>query len=785
MDREIVRRAQAGDHDAFEDLARDALEPLYGTARLILLREDMARDATRETLTAAWRDIRGLRDPLELDTWVYRILIRSCQRLGTKAAPAPDGERGDSEQAFARLTQDQRSILALVHHASMRMPEVAAVLGVPMAAAEARRDEAFDALLVALELDDTEAARTDLGWRIRPWMDQVAAAPDLTGLMDEVADATRAAPRRPRLLAARGGMRVSNERRRLPGRRSWLGLVAGLAVVVAATGGLWIAQSIRPPAVGADAPPGAFRPSGEITALVGTLFRPTITVLADGRVLVIGIGDQLLGAILYDPVTETYGDPIRDNVLRRGSTATLLRNNLVLLAGGTFGGSESPAQTTVLFDPFSETFAPTNPLSVARTDHQATLLDDGRVLVTGGLHPFGGSSSASEQPVSGDTAEIYDPATGSFGPTGSMLRPRAGHTATKLADGRVLIVGGYTADVNGNTAFPAAAEIFDPATGQFGAAGTLGVPRTKHSATLLADGRVLIIGGSDEADPYGNVNHALRQAEMFDPKTLAFTRVASLVTERSRHSATLLTDGRVLVAGGSNEFGSPLSTEIFDPVAGTFRLGPRAGATHDATVAPVVGGGRVLLVGSGEGGSEVFDPAAGTVAVAASASPGTGPFSPVDTSSSYDRPALVTLDDGRIVVLGDEAAEIFDPVTGRTNPARRTDPATHWPARHPTPRRCDLHHRMGSRGRDQGADLRPEDRDIQGGQRTDTCDPSRTPTPVRLEPRRRRCRPVRWWSRHPVVRPLDRCHRSARDDLLLPDGGDRDRCRACRRVLHR
>jgi len=141
------------------------------------------------------------------------------------------------------------------------------------------------------------------------------------------------------------------------------------------------------------------------------------------------------------------------------------------------------------------------------------------------------------------TAELYDPKTGKFSPTGSMVAARADGKATVLLDGRVLIVAG-----DGNDTYAVAfAELYDPATGRFSRTGSMVTPRDSgFSATLLMDGRVLIAGGADK-----DVN-TLASAEIFDPGTGKFTATGSMTTGRGDHTATRLSDGRVLIAGGAN-----------------------------------------------------------------------------------------------------------------------------------------------------------------------------------------------------------------------------------------
>jgi large repetitive protein len=203
-------------------------------------------------------------------------------------------------------------------------------------------------------------------------------------------------------------------------------------------------------------------------------------------------------------------------------------------------------------------------MAVARAFHTATLLSDGRVLIAGG-NP--GTWKYDCQCLA--SAEIYNPKTGTFSHTGPMATARAWYTATRLVDGRVLVAGG--ADPYGT--MYASAEIYDPKTGTFTPTGPMTEGRVFHAAVLLPDGRVLVEGGGTD---YENV-HFLASAELYDPKTGTWAATGSMAAGRNSQTATsLLTDGRVLVAGG---FGNPAplaSAEIYDPKTGTFS--PAGGA---------------------------------------------------------------------------------------------------------------------------------------------------------------------------------------------------------------
>ena len=187
-------------------------------------------------------------------------------------------------------------------------------------------------------------------------------------------------------------------------------------------------------------------------------------------------------------------------------------------------------------------------LAQPRGAHTATLLKDGRVLIAGGESPSGSLA----------TAELYDPASGTFGPIVPMVQARAWQTATLLQDGRVLLVGGEDGSV-----VRASAELFNPATGKFAPAGYMVFPRTRHAATLLADGRVLITGGEGNAGVRAS-------AELYDPATGSSPRRFDDLRP-GRATATLLRDGRVLIAGGLDNSGAARSSaELYDPATGKF-----------------------------------------------------------------------------------------------------------------------------------------------------------------------------------------------------------------------
>lgn len=207
-------------------------------------------------------------------------------------------------------------------------------------------------------------------------------------------------------------------------------------------------------------------------------------------------------------------------------------------------------------------FSNVGQLTTPRMEHTATLLPNGKVLVVGGDATLAGSPVWS-------SAELYDPATSSFSLTGSMSMPRAGQTATLLPDGRVLIVGGYTQMTNALYSTVASAKIYDPSTGTFTPTGSMTTARSFHTATLLNNGKVLITGG----DTSGTFGNQLASAELYDPLTGTFSAAGNMTAPRDNHFAVLLADGRVLVEGGLGGFCvGPPSPELYDPVTGAFTV---------------------------------------------------------------------------------------------------------------------------------------------------------------------------------------------------------------------
>jgi hypothetical protein len=295
-------------------------------------------------------------------------------------------------------------------------------------------------------------------------------------------------------------------------------------------------------------------------------------------------------------------------VPRSSPTLTELPNGKVLVAGGTnnVNGPVAPTATAELYNPATGTSVLTGSLTSARTGHTATLLSGPNCgLNCGKVLVAGGSGLAS--------AELYDPLTGMWSATGAMAGPRTAHSATLLAGGKVLVAGGF------GPATLTTSELYDPAAGTWSPAATMGGPRREHTATRLGDGRVLAGGGR------GAALEDVGTAEIYDPADNLWRSGGDLVVPRAFHTATLLTDGRVLVAGGrAGTGGTPTprrSAELFDPSTGTtgsWSATASMAEGHSSHVAGRLPDGSVLIAGLSSpnraetASSERYDPAAAT-----------------------------------------------------------------------------------------------------------------------------------------------------------------------------
>ncbi|WP_437602871.1 kelch repeat-containing protein [Sorangium sp. So ce590] len=420
---------------------------------------------------------------------------------------------------------------------------------------------------------------------------------------------------------------------------------------------------------GGDGPDGLVD-SAELFAPVSGVWSPlppmsaaraahTATLLPDGRVLVVGGADPdgaPNDAELFDPGTGTWLTVRRMAAARTAHTATLLPDGRVLITGG--DGPEGSLDGVEVFDPGSGRWLSLQSTQMSRAEHTATLLQDGRVLVAGGS-------------VHGtiDDAELLDPDAGMWRSVDPLRTARHSHTATLLQDGRVLVAAGDGGDGAAHPGgFVDITEVFDPDSGTWRVVGPIGQVRIGHTATLLPDGRVLVAGGYAYLDGQSSEIRSLKHAELFDPISGTWQPVIPMNTARHKHTATLLENGKVVVAGGRNQDGYLDSAELFDPASGRWLpLGPML-APRQSHTATLLLNGQVLVAG-GYGpdgtldGAEVFDPGSG----------GWLPLGPMISARSMHTATL--LPDGRVLVAGGfesagslDSAEVFIPDSGRWLP---------------------------------------------------------------------------------------------------------------------
>ncbi len=358
---------------------------------------------------------------------------------------------------------------------------------------------------------------------------------------------------------------------------------------------------------------------------------PCGTVLVAGGSDIFCIAcDAFSSTEIYDARMNNWRPGTKMIDARMNHTATLLPDGRVLVVGGKAatprrGGGASNALTSAeIYDPGDGSWTKTGDLAVARWDHTATLLDGPacgrpgapswchRVLVVGGDYVELG-----RYPLS--SAELWDPLTGTWSPAGELAFARANHTATSLPDGRVMIVGGLGGAATKEPAptsgsqdqVLSSVEIYDPMTNSWSKGPEIGVPRYAHTATVLRNGFVLVVGGIDAAG-------YLSAAELFDPVTSQWRVGGIPLQPRGGHTATLLADGRVLVAGGGPAFSEPgiplpplTSAEIYDPVLNSWTETRPLNAARTFATAILLDGpacrtdkrigycGTVLLAGGG------------------------------------------------------------------------------------------------------------------------------------------------------------------------------------------
>jgi hypothetical protein len=351
-------------------------------------------------------------------------------------------------------------------------------------------------------------------------------------------------------------------------------LLAIFATVVLVAAGVFIYLRLSPAMIGGptNAPSGPGTPGWSPTgSMVAPRHHHTATLLPDGMVLVAGGSngiDVLASAELYDPRTGSWSATGSVSTPRSGHTATLLLDGKVLVVGGSDGTDEQASAE--LYDPRTGSWSATGSMITGREQHTATLLPDGEVLVAGGIDQAG-------SPVA--SAELYDPVSGAWTATMSMGTPRYGHAATILQDGKVLVMGGADHGGGGCCSLTSA-ELYTWGSRSWTTTGSMSTEHGNDGATLLQDGRVLLVGAVEE---------------LYDPRTGSWSTVGGKVA--SCCEATLLADGKVLVLGIDTPSLDVTAASLYDPGAGSWTPAGRLGTQRLAYTATLLPDGRVLVAG--------------------------------------------------------------------------------------------------------------------------------------------------------------------------------------------
>jgi N-acetylneuraminic acid mutarotase len=360
----------------------------------------------------------------------------------------------------------------------------------------------------------------------------------------------------------------------------------------AATGNLLASGKIL--VAGGSSPCGAlgdaelFDPVSGTSTIIGTQSGgggfSKISVLNDGRLLATG-GEQICsgtlqaspGSFVFDPTANSWSLVGTMSQARYAHTESVLQSGLVLVAGGEAAGPI--VDTAELFSPTTQQWTAAGSMPAAVWQHTASVLPNGQVLIAGGN--VGGQTN--EPNVSTNAAQLYDPGSATWSQTGALTTGRYNHTATLLANGTVLVAGGTTAGALTGQTVLATAELYNPSTGTWTSAGTMNAARSSHTATLLPSGMVLVAGGDSSGV----------SAELYDPVANTWTLAAPMTAARSMAASTPLSNGNVLIVGGEDSS----TAEEYDPSTNSWTSAGTLAFSQAAVVIASLSDGRVVAYG--------------------------------------------------------------------------------------------------------------------------------------------------------------------------------------------
>jgi Galactose oxidase, central domain len=325
----------------------------------------------------------------------------------------------------------------------------------------------------------------------------------------------------------------------------------------------------------------------------------TATILANGKILAAGgtnNGVALTSAELYNPAAGTWASTGSMNVARTLARAVLLSNGSVLVVGGCVNDCLSATTNSAeLYNPTAGTFSATGPMVQARAEFGVTLLANGQVLVAGGCTAYDVNGCLSVT----TKAEIYNPATGTWKATGALRGARHAMTATLLASGKVLVAGGATAAMDAINS----SEIYDPVARTWTLGLKMVTARSDYASIMLGTGKVLFTGGE-------NINGvSIKNAELYNPSSGTFTATGNMTATREEHTAVLLANGKVLVSGGNKKTlttQTPLtSSELYNPATGTWTATGSMSNARSGHTSTVLHNGNVVNAGGSDAVNEL------------------------------------------------------------------------------------------------------------------------------------------------------------------------------------